>query len=339
MQYALSRPSRLVAVLKLGRPRYVALSLPPFLVGTAASPVHSAAYVALGTAAIFLLHFVGSIGNCIADRAEDEIDHPERIALCRGVGWERLGLLLQGSTVVYCGLLLTMALAVPLEPLPAFMWLSFVVLAIAYSFGPRLKPKRYSATLLLGTIAAAKLFVGWCGTSMSDFTEVASASLLLWAFGASLGGSKDVPNLEGDLSIGYRSVYWKIIETSRPFRHALGIILRPYVVLVATVVFTALTTGPGLRLLWGLTLLPAGAGLAILIVKARSPLVRAVVREYGYLYSLATTGAVLLCFVPTLETVAYVAGGITYFLLAGFLLHPDPVPGWSALRPRRHERV
>jgi 4-hydroxybenzoate polyprenyltransferase len=329
------RPSRVAAVVKLARPRYLALTLTPFLVGTTASDVHSDIYVVLGATAMVLLRAISSIGNCIADQAEDAIDHPARIELGLRVGWTELGFLVRGFTAAYCVLLITMVVVVPLQPLPAAMWLIFLVLKIAYSFGPRLKPKRHTATLLLGTISGAMLFVGWCGTSMASFWEAGTASLLLWVFGASLCGSKDVPNLEGDMSAGYRSVYWDIVESTRPLRRALGVVCQPYVGLVVAAIFTELTGGPGLGLLWCLALWPGGAVLAVLIVRARSPEARAFVREYGYLYWLVFMSAVLICFVPTLTTAACAVGGIAYFLLASRVAHPDPVPSWPELRQMR----
>jgi 4-hydroxybenzoate polyprenyltransferase len=327
--------SPVAAVVKLARPRYLALTLPPFLVGVAASPDPNALYAAMGAAAIVVLRGVSSIGNCIADRVEDEVDHPERAVLGARVGWERLGRLVRRLTVAYLVLLASMCVAIPLQPLPAAMWLSFLVLKIAYSFGPRLKPKRHTATLLLGTVSAAMLFVGWTGADMADFTEAACAGIVLWAFGASLCGSKDVPNLEGDLRAGYRSVYWDIVEGRRPLVSALLVVTRPYAVVLGAAVFTAVTGGPGLRLLWCLAAFPCAVAFVVLVVRSRSPEERSLVREYGYLYWLLSMGAVLVCFVPTPTAAALSLAAGALFVGASHLAHPDPVPALRAVRLRR----
>ncbi len=322
-----------VATLKLARPRYLALTIPPFLVGTTASSEHDDRYVVMGVVAIVLLRGVSSIGNCIADRVEDAIDHPTRAVLGERVGWDRLAVLVRWLVVGYLALWLAMVVVVGLQALPAVMWLIFLVLKIAYSFGPRLKPKRHTATLLLGTVSGAMLFVGWQGTDSAGFLDASCAALLLWAFGASLCGSKDVPNVDGDLRAGYRSIYWDIVERHRPLRHALVVVSRPYGLVVAAAVVTAVIGGPGAWLLCCLLLWPLGWRLAVLVVRAQSPEERAFVREYGYLYWLVTMGAILVCFVPTGSTVACALGAIAYFVVAGHVVHPDPLPRRSV---RRH---
>lgn len=326
-------PSPVLAAVRLARPRYLALTVPPFLVGAAAADVQSGLFVLLGTTAIVVLRGISSIGNCIADRVEDEVDHPDRAVLAQRVGWDALARLVRGLTVVYLLLWLAMVIAVPLEPLPAVMLLIILVLKIAYSFGPRLKPKRGIATLLLGTVSGAMLFIGWTGVSLGAFTEAGTAALVLWAFGASLCGSKDVPNLEGDLRAGYRSIYWDIVGSRQPLVRAIAVMARPYVALaVAAAVTEALGEPPGWRLLWCLVVFPVGVLLATAIVGAQTQRERDLVREYGYLYWLLSMGVVLVCSVPTAYTVAVALGGFAYFLVASYALHPDPMPSWRAAR-------
>jgi 4-hydroxybenzoate polyprenyltransferase len=276
--------------------------------------------------AIVFLRGISSIGNCISDRVEDAIDHPERAVLCERIGYPILMRIVIALVIAYLALLFVMALVMDAYLGAMVLWLAYLLAKLSYSFGPRLKPKKFSATILLGAVSSGMFFVGWIGNGLHDLTIGVATAILLWAMGASLAGSKDAPDLAGDARIGYRSVYRDLMDSSRPLRRAVGIVSRPYLVAVVFALVIVLTGGPGLSLLWCLTVYPMSIMFAVLLVRARSDTERNLVREFGYLYWIVFMDVVLVATVPT-STVALVGlGAIAWYLLASRVAHPDPVP-------------
>jgi len=325
-----------LAVVRLTRIRYLALTVPPFVVGTTGSPDPDSRYLPLGIAAIVLLRCISSIGNCISDRTEDLIDHPQRVALCERVGYPRLRSLVNRLVLAYLALVAVMAVACDLYVGAIVLWISFLAIKWSYSFGPRLKPKRFSATLLLGGVSGGMFFLGWIGGGPSEMAVALSGGILLWTMGGSLIGSKDAPNIEGDQAAGYRSVYRDLLESHRPFLRAAAILSRPYVVAVALAVIT-LGPGPGWRLLWCWSVFPLAVALAWAMTHAATPSERSFVREFGYLYWIVFLGVALVSLVPGAPSLAAALGGLGWYLLTSRLLHPDPTPQIShLLRDLRH---
>lgn len=319
-----------LTILRLSRIRYLALTVPPFVVGATEGSNDDGSYLLLGIGAIVLLRGISSIGNCVSDRIEDALDHPQRVTLCERVGYHRLHSLTNWLVLTYVAVIAIMALTCDLHFGAFVLWISFLLIKWSYSFGPRLKPMRLSATVLLGGVSGGMFFVGWVGTGASDIAPALSGGLLLWAMGANLIGSKDAPNIEGDEAAGYRSVYRDLIERPRPFVRATAVLSRPYVLAVVLALAT-LSEGPGWRMLWCWGAFPLAIGLAWAMTHAETPAERSYVREFGYLYWIAFMGAVLVSVAPGATSLGAAVGALGWYLLTSRLLHPDPTPRVSAL--------
>jgi 4-hydroxybenzoate polyprenyltransferase len=310
-----------MAIVRLSRPRYLALTVPPFLIAALGSGGHAPGYLLLGTVAIVLLRSISSIGNCISDRREDEVDHPERSRLCAGVGYRRLRRTVADAVAIYLLLLAAMVATGAIGVLALALWLLFLLLKLSYSFGPRLKPRRFSATGLLGGLSAGMFAAGWAGSGLHSIRTGLVAVSLLWAMGATLSGSKDVPNLEGDLSIGYRSVYWEVLSSRRPLARALSKASLPFLLVLAYA-----AGGFPRQILWCLAAYPFTVAFTLVLVRARTAQERSLVRECGYLYWLIFMGAALLALFPAASTLAIALGGLLWYIAASLLAHPDPTP-------------
>lgn len=318
--------SHSIDVIRLARLRYLALTIPPFATGVLGSPSSLSAYLWLGIGALILLRGISSIGNCLSDQVEDAIDHPERAALCDRVGPDRLALTAIVCGVLYLCLLAAMTLWLNIQVGAVALWLAFLFFKVIYSFGPRLKPRRHSATVLLGGVSGGMFFLGWIGGGLHDLQTGIGGAVFLWIIGASLCGSKDAPDVGGDSTVGYRSVYWEFVGNGRPLRRVLAVVSRPYLAVVLLAPLSLALGGPGLRLLWCLLAYPLGVTFSVIYVKANSTATRNLVREVGYLYWIIFMGIALICFVPTPTTAAIAAAGLVWYLLASLVAHPDPTP-------------
>jgi 4-hydroxybenzoate polyprenyltransferase len=310
----------------LARTRYLALTVPPFVVGVLADPGNDSRYLWIGVLTIVILRGISSIGNCIADRVEDAIDHPERAVLCEYVGYSTLRGIVLVLLIAYLALLLTMTFVLNVYWGAIALWIAYLLVKLSYSFGPRLKPKRSSATIILGAVSGGMFFVGWIGNGLHDVATGIVVAILLWSMGASLSGSKDAADLEGDARIGYRSVYKELMDSSHPLWRSIRVTSRPYLVAAAGAIVTTFIDGPDISLFWCLALYPLAISFAVFLVRARSVAERSFLREFGYLYWIVFMGVVLISVMPTLTVVIVAVGALIWYLVISWLAHPDPVP-------------
>jgi hypothetical protein len=317
---------RLRATCKLCRFRYLALTIPPFLAGCIGSNDDNPAYWLLGVTAIITLRAISSLGNCVTDRVEDAVDHPLRVQQCEVVGYPNLLRIVRALTVLYLSLVAGMALFAGIHPAASLLWVLFLLVKLSYSFGPRLKPKRLSATVLLGGVSGGMLFLGWIGSGFDEVEVAITGGVLLWAMGASLVGSKDAPNVDGDAKIGYFSVYRRLIDAPHPARRAVLIVSRPYLLAVPLAFVSMETGGPGLRLLWCFILYPAAIAFALALTRAQTAAGRSLVRELGYLYWILFMDVVLVALVPQPWTIVVALAALAWYLGATRYAHPDPAP-------------
>jgi 4-hydroxybenzoate polyprenyltransferase len=273
---------------------------------------------------------MGSLWNLVSDRTEDQLDHPRRVALSEQVGYSKLHSLANWLVLLFLALVAIMALTCDLYLGAIVMWISFQLMLWSYSLGPRLKPRRFGATLLLGGVSGYFFLVGWIGGGLSDMTPALSTGILLWAMGSSLTGSKDAPDIEGDQVAGYRSVYHDLIEANRPFLRATAIFSRPYVVAAVLSILT-LSEGPGWRLLWCWAVFPLAIVVAWALTHAKTSGERGFLRDVGYLYWMVFMGAVLVSLFPGTLSLGVAIASLGWYLLASRLLHPEPTPRISHL--------
>jgi hypothetical protein len=331
-----------MALIKLSRPRYLSIQITPFLVGVLANPHKAGFYLPLGVLAVLTWKVIVSIANIISDRAEDVIDHPSRTALVHDVGVPVLKRVLRLACLEYGVLLVLMVLVAGTPADTVALWAFFVVAALAYSF-LGVKKQTVGSPALFGAESAAFLWVGWHSSSgflhwtrsihfgalpesvsqfiTGDARLIIPTVLLLWVFGATLCWSKDVPNLEGDTAVGYRSMYWHIVRGAHPYIRTLAVMSVPY---VAIVLLDLRGYSPPDALV--VTVYPLAIGFAAVLTRAKNIKERELVRECGYVYWQLFMSAVLISLFPQLETLAIVAASLLWWFIASRQLHPDPEP-------------
>jgi hypothetical protein len=342
----MSRAARWLAAAKLSRPRYLSIQLTPFLVAAIASPDGTVVYAVLGAATIVAWKVIASVANIISDRSEDAIDHPARARLVEGVGLQALVRLLWTTCAVYLANVgIMVALGVPLDTV--FIWLACLVAGLAYSF-LQVKKSTFGVPVLLGSESAIFMWVAWHGEGgflgwlpdvhlgalpnlrfdellTGDTRLVLPAALALWIFGATLCGSKDLPNVEGDAAVGYRSIYWRIVAGQHPLARVLAVTTVPYA--FAAVAALSGYDPPGAA---PLAVYPCAIALALILVRADTRPERDLVHASGYVYWQIFMSAVLLALYARAETAAILLGSLLWWGAASKALHPDPTPSYSS---------
>lgn len=314
--------AKATALIRLSRPRYLALTIPPFVVAVLNGYWPDSRYLLIGLVAILLLRVISSVGNCLSDRVEDTVDHPNRGPLCEMVGYGELRRIVDFSVVAFLLLVAgPMAIGMGVYWLAIVCWLGTLLLKWSYSFGPRLKPRRWSATALLGGLSGGMFAVGWFAAGAYFDSVALIACGVLWAMGSTLSGSKDVPNVSGDEQIGYESPYVRLTKSRGPFLRAMLKVSFPYAIVVASVV-----AGYDTSALWCLVGLPLATCFVTILLRAQSDLEREVAREAGYLYWLSFQAILLISLFPTVQTFAVTLGGVLWYVVASRIAHPDVVP-------------
>lgn len=327
-------PRKLIlTILRMGRFRYMVLMAPPFAVGAIEGPHSNTLYLILGILTIGLSQFMGSVWNLTSDRTEDQLVYPQRVALCELVGYDRLQSLANWLVLLFLILVATMAVTCDLYFGVIIMWIAFQLMTWSYSLGPRLKPRRFGATILLGGVSGYFFLVGWAGGGIADMTPAWSTGLLLWVMGSSLTGSKDAPDIEGDQVAGYRSVYHNLVESNRPFLRAIAIFSRPYVMAPVLSILT-LSDGPGWRFLWCWAVFPLAIAVAWALTHAKTPSERSILKDVGYLYWIVFMGVVLISTFPGAFSLGVAFAALAWYPLMTQVFHPDPNPWIPHMRSR-----
>jgi hypothetical protein len=336
-------PRTWISLVRLSRPRYLSIQLVPFLIGAIATPLGAPWYLVFGVLGVLAWKVIVSIANIISDRAEDAIDHPERTVLVDTVGIRMLNQLLSLTCLLYVVLVALMVLVSRTPADTVLLWTFFGVAALAYSF-LGVKRKTVVSPALFGAESAGFLWVGWHGGGgfldwmqdihlqslveldvgrclTGDGRLIIPSVLVLWIFGATLCWSKDAPNLEGDMAVGYRSMYWQVVRGAHPYARALAVMSIPYMFVLLFHLY-----GYGAPDILVLAVYPVAVGFAALLVRADSVEQRELVREGGYLYWQLFMSAVLVSLYPRPGTLAVVGACFVWWCLASARLHPDPIP-------------
>ncbi|SDW54395.1 4-hydroxybenzoate polyprenyltransferase [Amycolatopsis xylanica] len=154
--------------------------------------------------------------NRIADRREDEVNRPERTALCLALGWRRVGVL---AIVLWSALILAdiaWLISEPGTPL-LFMLVYAAVISLSYSWGLRLKQRPILGQLTLTMPLVMPYLTGIA--LAGDWRLMAAPGLpgaaILMVLALGLVGIKDITDVEGDRLIGYRSLWVRLAEANR----------------------------------------------------------------------------------------------------------------------------
>ncbi|MGN6189700.1 MAG: UbiA family prenyltransferase [Conexibacter sp.] len=340
--------SRLRALLRCASCRFGALYYVPFCAGMAAAGTLDVLTALLGAGFWLALGLAIEVTNRLADRVEDEVNRPERTALCETVGWRtlaRVQLALWGLVVALTGAWLALA---P-NALLLLLLASGAFFGIVYSRGPRLARTRALVFVVLSGTFVGPFCLGVAAgdplgaASGAGFAQLGRFVPLFWVltfFISSLAGIKDVTDRAGDEAIGYRSAFLAFAD-----RHGTAALTA-----LASVPFVALSAfvATGLlpaRMLALLAFLPLSAGVALAVRGAHDrPADQLLVREALYQHWLAFTTAALLLRFPSAGLVAALAGGWAWWLAASRHLHwaeplrPGdlvPVAALASARPAR----
>src|SRR5689334_19622480 len=333
------RPVRtLRALLRCASCRFGALYYVPFCAGMATAGTLNVVTALLGAAFWLTLGLAIEITNRISDRVEDELNRPERTALCAAVGWRRLARV----QLALWALVVAAACAwVALDPnaLLALLLLSGAGFGLAYSRGPRLARHRALVFVVLSGTFVGPFCLGFAAgdplgaASDADFAALGRFVPLFWVmtfFISSLAGVKDITDRVGDEAIGYRSAFVAFAG-----RHgALALTALAAVPFAALCAFVAVGSLPP-RALALLVFFPLSAIVALAVRGARErPDDQLLVRETLYHHWLAFTSATLLVLFPSAALLTALTAAWLWWLAASQLLH------WSApLRLRDLPRV
>jgi 4-hydroxybenzoate polyprenyltransferase len=308
-----------IATLRLSCPQWYTFNVTPFLVGYLAGGHIEPLALLLSTAMWLLGSAITDIANRIADREQDRIDYPLRTRLFERVGLRRLWWVLGGLVVTFFA---TFAVAAATYLSLAAITLGFVGIgmALGYSFGPRFKTRKLQGPLHYGAVSAISLLFGW--VHHGSWIAIAPFVVVLWVFGMTLLGWKDIDNLLGDKSVGYRSIYLDIVEARSPAMAAQLAVSVPFVLTCGLVAARLLPVSALAILL----LYPLGSIFAKLLVSADRLEERQGVRELGIWYWQLFMSAVLMVLVPAWRTVLLLGLSLVWWVLASYLLNCDP-PG------------
>ena len=326
--------SRLVAFLRCTSVRFTCYYLLAFYAGLGSVGARKPEWIAYGAAYWFVHSTVTEATNRLADRRVDEVNRPERTALCARVGWDRLRALTVGGYVLLLGLGVGWYAAVPTAAVAGLLVLA-AFLSVNYSYGLRLGRSRFGSLVILAFPFVGSYTGGWVlahpDADWAGFGSGAGPLLLVGGLAlASLSGAKDLTDVVGDVLKDYRSGWLWLVRGRMP-AVAAAVAALPFAALGVLVATGALAS----RHLALLALLPP----ALLLVSgsrlARRPAEQMAVREFFYHYWIAFLAVLVLCHVPSAASVVVVALALAAWWLATRHLHwlptrrpADAVRGW-----------
>jgi 4-hydroxybenzoate polyprenyltransferase len=318
--------SRATALLRATSVRFTALYFLPYYAALSAAGQARWEWVVLGVVYWFAHSMGTETLNRLADRTEDEVNRPERTALCHRAGFD----LIRRAAV--CSWAAVAALDVVFLVLRPDPWLALFLLlgglaSVNYSYGLRLSRNRVAAPIVLTFHFGGTFVIGWVLSreewdtgALADFAEY---PLPFFAVGfltlLALGGAKDLTDLAGDAKIGYHSAWVGLVR-----RHGslvtTGMVWSTYVMVA---LFTAVGVFPRRFWLW-LLLLPVATALGRCLWRASSPAESMATREFFYQYWVLNLAVALPLYAPHRETAVAVVCGLAGWALATQRMH------WSA---------
>jgi 4-hydroxybenzoate polyprenyltransferase len=314
--------------------RFAALYFAPFCGGLVESGRLTGLYLALG-AVYWLAHSAGiEITNRLADRTEDAINRPERTELCELVGWRTLE---TAQVAIWAGVLILDAVWIALAANALLIGLlsASVALGVVYSRGARLSRSRAFAPLTLNLLFGGAFLLGWSlgdplhqphDAGLHQLPEFLPMLVVVGLFVLALAGIKDITDREGDLRVGYRSLFVDLIDRPSSLL-ATGVAGLPFGGLAAFVVSGLLP--PRMALL--LAFVPCSAILLAATRRAHTDAEKLLIREIFYGYWLAFSSAALLLYLRSPALAAAIGATVAYWACASRWLHWSPAPGRAGL--------
>ncbi len=312
------------AFLQCASCRFAALYFAPFFAGLALARRGTPGLACVG-AVFWIAQSLGiEVTNRLSDRGEDEVNRPERTALCTFVGWRALRSI---QIALWAGVLAIDVLWLRLTGNPSFalaLGVSFCV-GIGYSRGPRVSRSRYLGLMTVSLVFVGVFVMGWStGDPLARPTsiwvdQVISFLPLLIVVGlfiVTLAGVKDVTDRLGDLLAGYRSPFVDLLER-RESTLLVGLAACPFVLTLLFVLGGLLAP----RLAALIAFAPISAIVVAAVQRADTAPDRMLVREVFYNYWLVFSSTALVLFLPSVGMVCAVLAASAYWMLATRWLH------------------
>jgi 4-hydroxybenzoate polyprenyltransferase len=203
-----------------------------------------------------------------------------------------------------------------------------VGLGLVYSRGIRLSRSRAFAPLTLNLLFGGSFLLGWsAGNPLRQSGDYAWSQFLMFLpllvvvglFVLALAGIKDITDREGDVRVGYRSLFVDLVE--RPSSALIvGVASMPFLGLLAFVLGGLLPA----RLLLLMALAPVSAIIVSATRRAHTGSEKLLIREAFYGYWLAFSSAALLLFLPSAALAAAIGATAAYWACATRWLHWAP---------------
>jgi 4-hydroxybenzoate polyprenyltransferase len=307
------RGRRILAFVKVSSIRFMAFYFVAFYGAIEVSGAGAVRVAALG-ALLWCVSCAGiELTNRYADRVEDEINRPERTALCKLVGYTTIGKAAFGIQAALLVLYLAWFAAARKVDLFAVQMASWL-LGWGYSVGPRLKARRYGVLVALSCTFVLPFLFGFA--VRGRLVEAPLAPLCVPAFVISLSGVKDITDVAGDAERGYRSLFVDLAER-RSGRALLALLASPYLLIAVLVLAGAAPA----RFLSLLLLAPGSLLFAVLVRGGRGPEETASVRESLYHFWFVFLAATMALLCPTKGLLAALASAAVFWVVATRKLH------------------
>lgn len=315
--------TRVVALLRCGSCRFAVLYFLPAYAAMTRDGLSGWAWVLAAAVYWWLLSLGTELTNRLGDRTEDEVNRPERTALCHVVGFATLAwVAVLAWIAVFVGDILWVAV-VPSLGLAVLLFCAGFF-GIAYTYGPRLKRSRYLSLAVLTFPFCGTFLVGWAlggPEASTDRTHDLLSSVLpfcvfLGLTIGSLAGIKDVTDIEGDARVGYESAWVRLVR-SNPAGVVGALLAIPSVVLLVAVAAGLLPPS----MAWLVLAFPCSWFVAMIGKGAVTPQAAGAARELAYTYWLAFLSAALLVYAPSRDLAVAVVVGVAYWFVTSRWLH------------------
>jgi UbiA prenyltransferase family len=302
--------------LRCGSCRFTAYYFLAFYAGLLLEGGGGWAWLAFGFVYWFAFSTATELTNRLSDRVEDEVNRPERTALCHRVGFDRIR---RVTIALWTGILIAdvaWLVAYP-RPLLAALLAVAAIASVNYSFGVRAKRRYYLSPFIITFPFCGTFLTGWAVYGSSDRLELAAVfAITLGGFIFALSTVKDLTDVTGDFRVRFEGIVpWLVREGLNELIAA--VMFAPFIFLLAMVSLDLLPE----RFLWLAAFMPAAIGSSVWIRRAANSEERAALREFVYHYWLALLCVAVLILVPTAEMAAVSVGAAAYWALTSRYMH------------------
>lgn len=280
--------SRIVALLKLSRPRTWSFAVSMFVGAYLSTGVYTLDKILVGAAIVALVTALTNLFNAYTDQEEDSVNLPNRQPMLEAIAFRRLKLW------ITAGYIIAVCVAAYLGPLFTLVVVIAVVDSILYSWGLRLKAHPVFSLVAFSGAVVLPFVAGWV-TSRS-IVEISPLVIVLGYFFFAYGNIKNLPDIPGDRQAGLRTLF-TIYTFDKSVKVVSAVLLSPYVLLCGFIMASLL----GIKYVTCFLFMPVVTYIIYRAVTARTREEKEATHALGYFYQL------------------------TFFLVALILYEPSPI--------------